>query len=136
MAELKELLYIGTDETINFGNHLLESKAKLDDFEFRGNLWKVKTFKTMTRLEKNGMLVYESVPGTTVSDFRESEAGLSFTVIGNEDAQITVGLEESTEYEVAIGDDTVGRMATNMSGKLTLSVELTDGEPATLRIMR
>lgn len=34
-----------------------------------GDLYKVKTFKEITKLERNGMFVYESVPGTAVTDF-------------------------------------------------------------------
>ena len=31
------------------------------DFEHQGDLYKVKTFKEITKLERNGMFVYESV---------------------------------------------------------------------------
>ena len=31
----------------------------------QGDLYKVKTFKEITKLERNGMFVYESVPGTS-----------------------------------------------------------------------
>ena len=52
------------------------------------------------------------------------EKGISFVVEGNQDAQITVGVEENAEYEVVIGNENVGTMNTNVSGKLNLSVEL------------
>lgn len=136
MAVVKELLYAGMDGTISFGDHTLISKAKLDDFEYGGNIWKVKTYKTMTRLEKNGMFVYESVPGTSVMNFRESEEGVSFTVSGDEDAQITVDLAEGSAYEVYIADEMVGKMETNLSGKLTLSVELAGAGEVPVRIMK
>lgn len=132
----KELMWAGTDGTINFGNHALEKKAKLDDFEYGGNIWKVKTSKTMTKLEKNGMFVYESVPGTSVFDFRETEEGLSFTVAGTEDAQITLELAEEVEYEVYIADELIGKMATNVSGKLTLSTELAGALKVPVRIVK
>ena len=131
-----ELLYAGDDGTINFGNHTLLSKAKLDDFEYGGNIWKVKTFKTMTKLEKNGMFVYESVPGTSVYNFLETEDGLSFLVEGDEDAQITAELAEDTEYEVFIAGASIGKMKTNVSGKLTLSVELADADKVEVKIIK
>jgi hypothetical protein len=136
MAVIKELLCAGMDQTISFGNHTLESKAKLEDFEYGGNIWKVKTFKTMTRLEKNGMFVYESVPGTSVNNFRETEEGLNFVVEGAEDAQITVDLAEGVEYEVYIAEDLVGKMKTNMSGKLSFSVELAGAGEVPVRIVK
>ena len=124
MAVVEELLRAEAGGAISFGNHKLEEKAKLEDFEFNGDLLKVKTYKTMTKLEKNGMFVYESVPGTSVTDFKETDEGISFDVEGDEDAQITVGLEDETEYEVFINGETIGKMSTNLGGKLNLSVEL------------
>ena len=68
--------------------------------------------------------MYESVPGTAVSNFSETAEGISFTVEGPEDAMITVGLAEDAEYEVRVGDAEAGRMKTNLGGKLAMSVEL------------
>ena len=41
--------------------------------------------------------------------------------------EITLGLEEGTSYDIRINDKDAGTMATNMGGKLVLSVEF-DGE--------
>ena len=100
MAVVDELLRTEEDGTISFGNHKLAAKAKVEDYEHGGDLYKVKTYKELTKLEKNGMFAYESEPGTSVNDFAETENGLAFTVEGDEDAQITVVLEEDTEYDV------------------------------------
>lgn len=124
MAVVNELLRSETDGTISFGNHTLPTKAKLEDYEHNGDLYKVKTFSGMTKLERNGQFVYESVPGTSVLNFNESDQGVSFQVEGSEDAQITVGLLEKTEYTVTINGENVGKMATNLGGKLSISVEL------------
>ena len=67
MSVIKELLRTEEDGTISFGNYELDQKSKLSDFEYNGDAYKVKTFREITKLEKNGMLVYESVPGTAVS---------------------------------------------------------------------
>ena len=66
MAAVKELLRVENDGTLSFGDYTLTSKTKLENFEFQGDLYKVKTFAEITKLEKNGMLIYESVPGTAV----------------------------------------------------------------------
>ena len=87
-------------------------------------------YQTMTKLEKNGMFLYESEPGTSVFCFVETEEGVSFLVEGKEDAQITVGLQEDTEYDVKIGAEDAGKMRTNLGGKLSLSVELSGYEEA------
>ena len=127
MAFVEELIRKESDETISFGNHSLKEKAKKEDFECLGDVYKVKTYNTMTKLEKNGLFLYESVPGTSVTSLKETSEGMSFTVSGNEDAQITVGLSEDTEYNVSVDGADYGRMSTNMGGKLVFSVELTEG---------
>ena len=124
MAVVDELLRTEEDGAISFGNHKLAAKAKVEDYEHGCNLYKVKTYKALTKLEKNGMFAYESEPGTSVNSFMETENGVVFTVEGDEDAQITVGLKEDTEYDVCLGDVNLGRMKTNLSGKLSISVEL------------
>ncbi|MBD5394437.1 MAG: endosialidase [Lachnospiraceae bacterium] len=134
MAVVEELLREENNGSISFGNHKLEAKAKVEDFEHCGDLYKVKTFKTMTKLEKNGMFVYESVPGTSVINFEETENGVSFLVEAAEDAQITVGLTEDTEYEVYVADQSIGKMKTNLSGKLNISIELAQAGEVSVNI--
>ncbi len=132
---VSELLRTETDGSLSFGNHELGEKAKLEDYKYGGDLMKVKTYKPMTKLEKNGMLVYESVPGTSVYRFKESENGVTFEVEGSEDAQITVGLEEEVDYEVIVGGVSAGKMKTGMGGKLSFNVEL-GGAPVSVVIER
>ena len=136
MAVVEELLRSEADGTISIGNHMLEGKAKLEDFEHCGDLYKVKTYKTMTKLEKNGMFVYESVPGTSVSHFSETADEVKFTVEGVEDAQLTLGLNEDTEYEVFVDGKSIGKMKTNLGGKLNLSVEFSETGKADVTIKK
>ena len=100
MSVVSELIRTEADGTISFGNYELPAKSKKSDFEHDGDLYKVKTFKEITKLERNGMFVYESVPGTAVSHLKAIENGMSFTVECPTDAQITVELEEETSYQV------------------------------------
>lgn len=136
MAVVEELLRSEGDGTISFGNHLLENKAKAEDFEHCGDLYKVKTCKAMTKLERNGMFAYESVPGTSVINFSETADGVSFKAEGAEDAQITLGLEEDTEYEVFIDDKSIGKMKTNLGGKMNISVELGADKEVGIKVTR
>lgn len=136
MAVVEELIRTEADGAVSFGNHKLAAKAKVEDFEHAGDLLKVKTYNSITKLEKNGMFAYESVPGTSVNNFVEKEDGVSFLVEGDEDAQITVGLEDETEYEVFINDESIGRMKTNLGGKLSVSVELAGAGEVSVRIVK
>lgn len=97
MAVIDELIRSESNGTVSFGNYLLDTKSKLSDFEHNGDLYKVKTFKEITKLERNGMFVYESVPGTAVNNLAVTDTGVSFQVEGSEDAQITLELEPETE---------------------------------------
>lgn len=136
MSVVSELIRTEADGTISFGNYELPAKSKKSDFEHDGDLYKVKTFKEITNLERNGMFVYESVPGTAVSHLKATENGMSFTVECPTDAQITVELEEETSYQVFVDDKEVGEMKTNLGGKLVLSVELDSTESAAVRIKK
>ena len=79
------LINIESDNSLSFGDYSLNEKSKAEDFPYEGNLMKVKTFKEITKLEKNGMFVYESVPGTSVYNFTENADGVAFFVEGNAD---------------------------------------------------
>ena len=136
MPVFEDLIRSEQDGTISFGNYKLKTKSKLQDFEHDGDLYKVKTFYEITKLERNGMFVYESVPGTAAMNFTVSDDGVGFLVEGDKDAQLTVQLAEDTEYEVYVDDAAVGGMRTNMSGKLSISVELNEGTPVAVKIKR
>ena len=58
MSVISELIRTEADGTISFGNYELSQKSKISDFEHKGYLYKVKTFKEITKLERNGMFVY------------------------------------------------------------------------------
>ena len=124
MTVINELLRVETDGTISFGDYTLDAKAKLDNFAHNGDIYKVKTYKDITKLECNDIFVYESVPGTAVLNFKKEEGKVSFSVEGMEGAQITLGLEPETEYEISVDGESVGAMSTNLGGKLSLSVEI------------
>ena len=66
MAVVKELIRTEENGAISFGDYELAQKSKLSDYQHQGDMYKVKTFKEITKLERNGMFVYESVPGTAV----------------------------------------------------------------------
>ena len=128
MAVISELIREEETGAISFGDYSLASKTKKDGFVYNGDSYKIKTFKEITKLERNGMFVYESVPGTTVHDFRATDKAVNLVVEGPEDAQVTLELEAEKEYKIHLDKIYVGKMKTNLGGKLNLSVELQDGK--------
>ena len=127
MAVIDELIREEETGALSFGNFALATKTKKDGFQYQGDSYKIKTFREITKLERNGMFVYESVPGTVVHDFRATDKAVNFVVEGEEDSQSTLELEAEKEYKIHIDKVYVGKMKTNLGGKLNLSVEL---EPA------
>lgn len=128
MAGLDKLIIANDNNAISFGNHETKEKQKLEGFELAGDLYKVKTHNEITRLEKNGRLLYESVPGTTVYDLLLNSDHMTFSVKGSaEDAQITVELEADQEYKVYINQVQVGKVKSNLAGKISFSVDFASG---------
>ena len=62
MAVIEELIRQEDNGTISFGNHLMDEKKKVLDFEVSGDLYKIKTFKEITKLEKNGKCCWKQFP--------------------------------------------------------------------------
>lgn len=134
MAVVEELIRKEDDGTLSFGNYLLHEKSKVNDFEHEGDLYKVKTYDEITKLERNGLFVYESVPGTAVFHFKRTEASVRFEVEAAEDVQITLELEEEKQYKIFVDETQVGEMKTNLGGKLTISTEMEAGRAALIEV--
>lgn len=126
MAVISELIRSESDGTLSFGDYTLAQKSKLSGYEFAGDIYKVKTFKEITKLEKNESFVYESVPGTAVHHLNVTDKVVEFEVEGEEHAQVTLELEAESEYKVEIDGFAVGTMKTNLGGKLVISVDFND----------
>ncbi len=124
MSAVKELIRTEEDGSISFGDYELDAKTKRSDYEHEGDIYKVKTYKEITRLEKNEMFVYESEPGTAVFGLREDADGVSFSVEGNGGAQITVQGAAETEYDIIIDGEMRDTERANLGGKISFSLEL------------
>lgn len=136
MTANNTILQANDDGTLGFGNYTLAHKTKRDDFELAGDIYKVKTFKEMTKLEKNGMFVYESVPGSQVESFKMEVLETSFLLSALEDVQCILELEPNQSYEILIEGLSIGHMTTNVSGKLVISVELVPRQKTLVQIMK
>ena len=136
MSVIEELIRLGNNGTISFGNYLLDSKKKVLDFEVKGDLYKVKTFREITKLEKNGKMILETVPGATIHNFNMTEKGTDFIVESGEDLQLTLELEPETEYKILIDNVNLGKIKTNMAGKVNFSIEMQQNVTKTVEIKK
>ena len=133
---MADLIYIQENGKLAFGDYTLAAKAKADGFEFGGDLYKVKTFQEITKLERNGLFAYESVPGTNVTDFSANDKEMEFTVAGTTDTQVALGLEPEKEFKLYIDGTNIGKMKTNLGGKLVFSLELAGGKGSEVRVVK
>lgn len=136
MTVIEELIRKEANGLLSFGNYTLDSKSKVTDFEHEGDLYKVKTFKEITKLEKNGLFVYESVPGTSVMNFKQTEDTVDFHVSGNEDAQVILELEAEKEYRILIDSNDKGTYKTNLGGKLAFSLAFEGNKQSKVSIVK
>jgi hypothetical protein len=136
MAVIEELIRKESDGTISFGNYKLEVKSKVSDFEHEGDLYKVKTYDKITKLERNGMFVYESMPGTSVFHLEQRDNEISFQVEGTDTAQITLELEAEKDYEIFKNETYLGKMKTNLGGKLIFSVECVEDQKDFIKVVK
>ena len=135
MAAISELIRVEADGSISFGDYTLPAKSKKEE-GIGGDTYKVKTFREITKLEKNEGFVYESTPGTAVENLVKTDDGATFKVEGPEDAQITLEFEPETSYDIVVGGKDAGTMKTNLGGKLSLSVELEEGSSVAVEIKK
>ena len=121
------------DGSISFGDYAAKEKIKVNEFEFNGDVYRLKTHAEVTRLEKNGGLYLETVPGAVIHGLLASPAGLSFRAEGAGDTHITINLEPLADYDLSVGGESRGTMNTGSSGKFIFSVSLS-GEAAEIAI--
>lgn len=134
MATIKELIKAEETGGLSFGNYELKEKTKQSGFLYEGNSYKVKTFCEITKLEKDEVFAYESVPGTTVHRMVTGDGTLDFSVEGNGNTQITVGMEPDCEYKVILDGEMSGYLNANLGGKLSFSVDLTPEKTVKVQI--
>jgi hypothetical protein len=125
MSIIHEVIRTETDGSLSFGDYLSAEKKKAD-LKWEGNEYHIKTHSQITRLEKNGMLLLEVVPGAAVHHMSAAHDAASFDLSGQEDTRITLELEPDTLYQVIINGNSIGNVKSNLSGKVIFSMELDD----------
>lgn len=127
MAVIDEGIRIEQNNTLSFGNFLVKDKLKVAGFEFGGDVYKIKTHNEVTKLEKNGKILIESVPGAAFFNFQVTEQAVSFEVDGLEAVQLTLELEPESDYGILVDGVVTGNTKSSVSGKISFSLELGKG---------
>ncbi len=124
MAVIKEVICTEADNSLSFGNYQVAEKQKVEGFKVGNDVYKVRTHKDVTRLSKNGSLVLETVPGATVHSLKVGERVTVFDVEGKGSTMITLELEGESTYSIYVDDVNLDKVNTNMTGKISFSLEL------------
>ncbi len=124
MAIIDSIIRVEAEGGISFGDYVSAEKRKLGDFEVDGDLYNVKTYNEITRLEKNGKLLLETVPGAAVHRLRVAAEAVTFALEGFEDTRVTLELEPGESYRIEINETNLGYVKANSSGKIIFSTEL------------
>ena len=127
MANLPKGIVVG-DGGLDFGDYTVTEKIKVNDFEDMGNVYSLRAHDKVTRLEKNGELLFEAVPGAAVCNFAFDEAGCSFEITSSANVQVTLGMAPEAAYDLAVGNvkgaETHEEIKASRAGKLSFWVEL------------
>ena len=133
MSVINENIRVESNGTISFGNYETETKQKVDDYKVGGDLYTLRTHNAVTRIEKNSKLLIETVPGAAVHNMSVSDSETTFSIEGKGDTQITLELESGAEYTIYVDDVNLGKIKSNISGKINFSAEL-NAEPKSVKI--
>ena len=123
------------DGTLSFGDFTLTQKTKLDNFEFQKDVYKVKTLLRDHKTEM-GCSSTNLYRKELLWNILQRQKMIAFTVSAKEDVQFTLELEPDCEYIVYVDDVNIGKMMTNLSGKLSVSAELQEGASAKIKVPR
>lgn len=134
MAVVNEILK-EENNCLCFGNYLVQEKQKLENFDFNGDKYKVKTHNEITRLEKNDLLLLETVPGSTIHKFTMNDTDINFEAEGFENTQITLDLEPNQNYKLEINNVVIGVTKSNPFGKFSFSLNLSS-QPSVVKIKK
>lgn len=132
--QMTETLIREEDNTLSFGNFESKTKQKFEGFMFEGNSYNVKTYSESTRLTKNKELLLETVPGSNIHHFHKEDLEAAFGITGFTNTTITVQLQEDTIYRISAGKNKLGSMSSGLSGKLSFSLDLSDGKEQIVRL--
>ena len=124
MAVINEIICTEADGSLSFGNYEVAEKQKAEGFKVGNDVYKVRTHKDVTRLSKNGNLVLETVPGATVHSLKVGERGTGFEIEGNGNTMVTLELDGDSTYSIYVDDVNLDKVNTNMTGKISFSLEL------------
>ena len=132
MAVIKELIRKESNGSISFGNYELPQKTKLADFEVNGDLYKVWD-ETIFLAQTDDYYVFANnkIKVTEI----DGRSWRSFFVDGKGQTQITLELESNKEYRVFVGDRDLGVSKTDVGGKITLDVDLENGNLTTVKVV-
>ena len=124
MSNLPKDIIVEADGGLSFGDYTAKDKIKVNDFEYMGNIYSLRSHNQVTRLEKNSEMLIETVPGAAISNFIQDDTTCSFNISGASNVQVTLGLVPEATYHLRVAGEVSQEIVANRSGKLSFGAEL------------
>jgi len=124
MSNIPKEIIVETSGGLTFGDYTAKEKIKINDFEYMGNIYSLRSHDLVTRLEKNSEMLVETVPGATIYNFVSNEVGCSFDIAASANVQVTLGLAPEATYHLRVTGEVSEEIVSNRSGKLSFGAEL------------
>ena len=134
MNTVSTLISGSDEELLSFGDFSQTEKKKVSDYDYRGDMYYVKTCREITKLEKNGMFEYESVPGSSVFEYQSDIEYKAFEVTGQGNTQIVLAVEDGAEYDLYINGEIADETDVDISGKFCFNVILDPEVPVLIEL--
>ena len=134
MKTVSTLISGNDEELLSFGDFTQTEKKKYTDYDYRGDMYYVKTFREITKLEKNGMFEFESVPGSAVFAYDSGIEKKTFEVTGQGDTQIVLAVEDGADYALFINGALADETNVDIRGKFCINVHLDPEVPVRIEL--
>lgn len=132
---MANILKINDDKTFDFGNY--ENKDKLKEAIIHNELdYKVKTHSDITRLERDELMIYESVPGTNVRNFSYTSSKIKFNVSGYSHTSIIIGVNQDSVFNLTVDNVDEGEAIFVAKGKLNINLNLENNEEVSVELTK
>lgn len=130
---MKEIIMLNKNK-LDFGDYNLDEKVK-DTIELNGIKYRVKTHEEITRLERDELMIYESVPGTNVYNFSYNSEEIYFDVEGKGNTSLIIAVNQDKTYNIFVNNEEYLSINILAGGKIQFLINFDENERVAVRLV-